>query len=115
MKKAIVKKAEKVVVIEIPKPTNPTTVEELWMAIDLRFVTIETMLKERLAQPQGRGPKSTRSMTEADAKRIMVGDLKDKSIKECLTELGLSYGQVYSARGGYTFKTQWTARQALIK
>lgn len=51
-----------------------------------------------------RGPKSTREMTEEDARRIILGDLKDKSHKVVAAELGLSYGQVYSARGGYTFK-----------
>jgi F420-dependent methylenetetrahydromethanopterin dehydrogenase len=51
-----------------------------------------------------RGPKSTRDMTEDDAKRIMIGDLKGKSHKECCEALGLSYGQIYSARNGYTFK-----------
>lgn len=53
---------------------------------------------------RNRGPESTREMTKDDAERIMIGDLKDKSHKECATTLGLSYGQVYSARGGYTFK-----------
>lgn len=53
---------------------------------------------------RNRGPESTREMTKDDAERIMLGDLKDKSHKECATTLGLSYGQVYSARGGYTFK-----------
>lgn len=53
---------------------------------------------------RNRGPESTREMTKDDAERIMLGDLKDKSHKECAATLGLSYGQVYSARGGYTFK-----------
>lgn len=52
-----------------------------------------------------RGPKSTRTMTESDAERVMLGDLKDKSHKEAAELLGLAYGQIYSARGGYTFKT----------
>lgn len=51
-----------------------------------------------------RGPQSTKEMTEDDARRCMVGDLKDKSHKDAATELGLSYGQIYSARKGYTFK-----------
>lgn len=51
-----------------------------------------------------RGPKSTRMMNEDDARRIMLGDLKDVSHKQAAKELGLSYAQVYSARGGYTFK-----------
>ena len=50
-----------------------------------------------------RGPKSERSMTDDDAKRCKFGDLKDLSHKETAAKLGLSYGQIYSARGGYTF------------
>lgn len=52
-----------------------------------------------------RGPKSERAMTEADALRCISGDLADKSHKECATELTLSYGQIYSARKGFTFKS----------
>ncbi len=50
-----------------------------------------------------RGPKSERSMTDEDASRIKFGDLKDKSHKEAAKVLGLSYGQIYSCRGEYTF------------
>lgn len=52
-----------------------------------------------------RGPDSTREMTEDDARRILLGDLATKSHKDAATELGLSYGQVYSARKGFTFKS----------
>jgi hypothetical protein len=51
-----------------------------------------------------RGPRSSRSMTRLDAWRVLHGDLKDKGHKEAAEALGLSYGQVYSARGTYTFK-----------
>lgn len=51
-----------------------------------------------------RGPESLRKMDEKDARRIMLGDLKDLSHKKAAEELGLSYGQIYSCRGGYTFK-----------
>jgi len=54
--------------------------------------------------PRDRGPKSERTMTDEDARRVLLGDLKDKSHKEAAKELGLSYGQIYSARNGYTFK-----------
>lgn len=43
-------------------------------------------------------------MTDEDARRVIFGDLKDVSYKAAADELGLSYGQVYSARKGYTFK-----------
>lgn len=51
-----------------------------------------------------RGPTSSRSMTRLDAWRVVHGDLKEKGHKEAAGALGLSYGQVYSARGTYTFK-----------
>jgi hypothetical protein len=52
-----------------------------------------------------RGPESQREMTEADAIRVISGDLKDAKHKQAAEALGLSYGQVYSARIGATFKT----------
>jgi F420-dependent methylenetetrahydromethanopterin dehydrogenase len=52
-----------------------------------------------------RGPESTREMTEDDARRILLGDLAAKNHKDAAKELGLSYGQVYSARKGFTFKS----------
>jgi hypothetical protein len=54
--------------------------------------------------PRDRGPKSTTTMTELHAFRVKFGDLKDTKPKEAATLLGLSYGQIFSARGGYTFK-----------
>lgn len=55
-------------------------------------------------KPRDRGPESERDMTEEDARRISLGDMKDKSHKDAAKELGLSYGQIYSARKGFTFK-----------
>lgn len=52
-----------------------------------------------------RGPKSEKDMSEDDARRVMLGDLKSVSHKVAAETLGLSYGQVYSARKGFTFKT----------
>lgn len=69
-------------------------------------------LEQKLAnvKVRDRGPASTRTMTEEDAQRILIGDLKELSHKEAATELGLSYGQVYSARNGFTFKEVYKAR-----
>lgn len=53
---------------------------------------------------RSRGPASEKVMTEDDARRAMLGDLKGDSHKEAAEKLGLSYGQVYSARKGFTFK-----------
>ena len=55
-------------------------------------------------KPRDRGPASTRQMTEDDARRIILGDMRNYSHKEAAQELGLSYSQIYSARGGYTFR-----------
>lgn len=54
--------------------------------------------------PRDRGPKSEKTMTDEDARRVISGDLKDASHKVAAETLGLSYGQVYSARKGFTFK-----------
>ena len=51
-----------------------------------------------------RGPSSEKKMTDEHARRVIYGDLKDTPAKEAATLLGLSYGQVYSARKGFTFK-----------
>lgn len=51
-----------------------------------------------------RGPESTREMTEEDARRLLLGDLAARNHKDAAKELGLSYGQVYSSRKGFTFK-----------
>lgn len=44
------------------------------------------------------------SMTEEMAKRVISGDLEKESHKKAAEILGLTYGQVYSARKGFTFK-----------
>ena len=55
-------------------------------------------------QIRDRGPRSTRAMTRIDAWRAIHGDLKGVNHKDTAEALGLSYGQIYSARGTYTFK-----------
>lgn len=61
-------------------------------------------LKSQGSVNRDRGPKSEGEMTEEHAVRVMLGDLRDKSHKDAALELKLSYGQIYSARKGYTFK-----------
>lgn len=70
-----------------------------------KIEALKGTIKELEARPvRDRGPKSTRTMTEGDAKEILVGKLKDLSHKDAAVKLGLSYGQIYSARFGFTFK-----------
>ena len=61
-------------------------------------------LKSQGSANRDRGPKSEGEMTEEHAIRVMLGDLREKSHKDAALELKLSYGQIYSARKGYTFK-----------
>lgn len=68
------------------------------------------ILKAQLEQLQEssvkrNAPKSERNMVEIDAYRILVGDLKDASHKEAAKVLSLSYGQIYSCRKEFTFKS----------
>lgn len=65
---------------------------------------IERLNATKEPKTRDRGPDSQREMTEDDARRILLGDLKDKSHKLAAEELGLSYGQIYSSRKGFTFK-----------
>lgn len=65
---------------------------------------IEFVNNAKPTKVRDRGPDSTREMTEDDARRALLGDLADKSHKDVAKELGLSYGQIYSARKGFTFK-----------
>ena len=65
--------------------------------------------------PRDRGPKSEKTMTDDDARRVISGDLKDASHKTAAETLGLSYGQVYSARKGFTFKPIHKEAEAAAK
>ena len=77
------------------------------------------VLEEKVAniKVRDRGPKSTRTMTDEDAFRVKFGDLadqKDWPHMKAAKELGLSYSQVYSARGDYTFthiEEDWASKQ----
>jgi hypothetical protein len=73
---------------------KPLTLEQRVAALEEKVANIKV---------RDRGPKSERSMTDEDARRVKFGDLKDASHKEAAKKLGLSYGQIYSCRGGYTF------------
>lgn len=88
------------------------TMKEMQETIDLLTSRVE-VLEEKLknVKVRDRGPNSTRTMTEEDARKIMLGDLKELSHKKAAEELGLSYGQVYSARNGFTFKVVYKEAQ----
>lgn len=58
---------------------------------------------EKLEQPKTTSS-SGKEMTDDDARRILTGDLSTVKHKEAAEKLGLTYGQVYSCRGEFTFK-----------
>jgi len=64
----------------------------------------EIVEAQNSAPVRNRGPKSEHGMTLDDAKSIISGEFKDLGHKDAAEKLGLSYGQVYSARKGFTFK-----------
>lgn len=82
-------------------------------ALEARVAALEST--PAVASVRDRGPTSTREMTEEDARRIMLGDLKGAAHRKAAEVLGLSYGQVYSARGGYTFKGVYAEAKAAEK
>ena len=77
--------------------------EELRTLVEVQGTQIEE-LKSQGTGGRDRGPKSESDMTEEHAIRAMLGDLRTMSHKDAALELKLSYGQIYSARKGYTFK-----------
>lgn len=76
----------------------------------LKSMTLAELTAEIIslrAQVQALQPKpaaDTVEMTDDMARRILNGDLRAKSHKEAAAALNLTYGQVYSCRGRYTFK-----------
>lgn len=90
-------------------------INNLRTVVDDQNKLIESLKEMIQNAPRGgrdRGPVSQGEMTEAHAVRIMLGDLRELSHKEAALELKLSYGQIYSARKGYTFKPVY---QRMIK
>jgi hypothetical protein len=89
------------------KPETKTDMVPMEMFLELttRFGELEKKVEELQARPQGAARNNAqREMTDDDARRIMNGDLKDMKHNDAAAKLGLSYGQVYSCRLGYTFK-----------
>jgi len=71
------------------------------LTIEERLTLLEDYVKN--LKVRDRGPKSSRSMTDEDAHMVKFGQLAKMDHMGCAKKLGLSYGQIYSARNGYTF------------
>lgn len=96
-----------------PRETNKkVTIADLVLVTNNQHTMIAdclkriTELEDKLSslKTRDRGPKSTREMTDEDGMSIIYGEHKGLTHKEAAHKLGLSYGQVYSARSGYTFR-----------
>ena len=87
--------------IEIAKLDENAKLKEIVAKLN---EVIEKLNTTKATKVLDRGPESERDMTEDDARRILLGDMKDVAHKKAAEELGLSYGQIYSARKGFTFK-----------
>lgn len=70
------------------------------------FKSLTARVEELGAMIEGRNKSAPtkRNMTDADAIRVMTGDLKDLSHKDTAEQANLTYAQVYSCRLEYTFK-----------
>lgn len=70
------------------------------------FKALTARVEELGAMIEGRNKSAPtkRNMTDADAIRVLTGDLKDASHKEAGETAALTYAQVYSCRLEYTFK-----------
>ncbi len=65
---------------------------------------LQVKVTELEAKIEPKRNEAQREMTDADAVRILSGDLADTKHKDAAAQLGLSYGQVYSCRLEFTFK-----------
>jgi len=87
----------------ITEATRSMTNKEMVVAIISLQAQVKA-LEEKLSAAVTVRNTTEREMTDDDARRILNGDLKDTKHKDAAAQLGLSYGQVYSCRGEYTFK-----------
>jgi hypothetical protein len=84
-----------------------TNVEAVRSMTHKELVTAVLDLTKRIEALESAKPSANAAkvdMTDDHARRVLNGDLKDKSHKDAAAALGLSYGQVYSCRFGFTFK-----------
>jgi len=91
-------------VIELLDTDKKLTIKDLAVKINEIIEVVNSLDKSSNSGDTVRDIKSDRAMTEDDARKVLLGDFKDMSTKEAALELGLSYGQIYSCRKGFTFK-----------
>jgi len=70
----------------------------------IAILELQAQVQSLIAKTQPAAKVEGKEMTDDDARRVIVGDLSATKHKEAATQLGLSYGQIYSARLEFTFK-----------
>lgn len=88
--------------------TTETTQTEAIRSMTNKEMVIAIMaLQAQVAELTAKQPAKAneKEMTDSDARSVLTGDHASKKHKEAASALGLTYGQVYSCRLGYTFKT----------
>jgi hypothetical protein len=72
----------------------------------IRIADLQTRIEalETVTKPVS---KEQKEMTDADALAIITGEHAKLTHNKAAQALGLSYGQVYSCRGEYTFRHIW--------
>jgi len=85
---------------EVNTEVKTLSLKELTILVMQQAATIVEL--QQAIQPKRN--EATREMTDADAQRILTGDLATAKHKDAAAQLGLSYGQIYSCRLEFTFK-----------
>ena len=95
--------------IEMTDHVNDQVVVKLSAAeLSAKVLALETTVAElsakvlALSTPPAKA--EGKEMTDDDARNVLFGDLKATKHKDAAEKLGLTYGQVYSCRLGFTFK-----------
>ena len=78
------------------------TNKELVVAVLALQVQVAELIAQR-ASPNA-NKSDSKEMTDDDARSIMTGSLSAMKHKDAASQLGLTYGQVYSCRKEFTFK-----------
>lgn len=90
--------------METTQEVRTMNAKEMTLAIHELQAAVKALNEklEALSTSKSAGPE--REMTDKDAHEVTYGSLKDIKHKDAAQKLGLSYGQVYSCRLGFTFK-----------
>lgn len=86
--------------------TKTPTLQELSLTVEVLTAAMGAM-EARLKAVEDSSkasPKSEKEMTDDHARSVLTGECKDLKHNDAAKKLGLSYGQVYSCRGEYTFR-----------